>query len=95
MTVLALAFFTICAASYAIHLAACSFDEAADYVGRNLPPGVKGATLNAIASSLPEVFTTFFLLFYLKDTVGFASGLATCAGSAMFNMTIIPGSAFW
>ena len=91
MSVVVLSFLIICVTSYAIHLAACSFDDAADYLGRNLPPGVKGATLNAIASSLPEVFTTFFLLFYLGDTVGFASGLATCAGSAMFNMTIIPG----
>jgi len=82
---------TILGASYAIHLAASSFEEAANFLGRNMPPGVKGATLNAIASSLPEVFTTFFLLFYLGDTIGFASGLATCAGSAMFNMTVIPG----
>lgn len=91
MTSLIPALMIITLASYVIHLAASSFGGAADYLGRNLPPGVKGATLNAIASSLPEVFTTFFLLFYLGDTLGFASGLATCAGSAIFNMTVIPG----
>ena len=91
MEMLLLPFAIIGGASVAIHFAASSFEGAADYLGRNLPPGVKGATLNAIASSLPEVFTTFFLLFYLGDVVGFASGLATCAGSAMFNMTVIPG----
>ena len=91
MEMLLLPLAIIGAASVAIHFAASSFEGAADYLGRNLPPGVKGATLNAIASSLPEVFTTFFLLFYLGDVVGFASGLATCAGSAMFNMTVIPG----
>ena len=38
------------------------FMVASEYVGRNLSEGVRGATINAIASSMPEVFTSFFFL---------------------------------
>ncbi|MCG8310407.1 MAG: hypothetical protein MI975_23650 [Cytophagales bacterium] len=63
---------------------------ASDYIGRNLSEGVRGATINAIGSSLPEVFTSFFFLFYLKDVDGFSGGIGTTAGSAIFNGMIIP-----
>lgn len=66
------------------------FTIASDYIGRNLSDGVRGATINAIGSSLPEVFTSFFFLFYLKDTDGFSGGIGTTAGSAIFNGMIIP-----
>ncbi len=66
------------------------FESASDYIGRNLSDGVKGATINAIASSLPELFTTLFFLFYLKDVDGFSGGIGTTAGSAIFNGMIIP-----
>ena len=72
MEMLLLPLAIIGAASVAIHFAASSFEGAADYLGRNLPPGVKGATLNAIASSLPEVFTTFFFCSFISVT---SSGL--------------------
>ncbi|MEZ5071896.1 MAG: hypothetical protein R2751_13285 [Bacteroidales bacterium] len=52
-----------------------AFELASDYLGRKLPSGIKGATLNAIASSMPEFLTTLFFLFYLKDADGFAGGL--------------------
>lgn len=52
--------------------------------------GVRGATINAIASSMPELFTTIFFLLYLKDTDGFSGGIGTTAGSAIFNGMIIP-----
>ncbi|TXC85468.1 sodium:calcium antiporter [Luteibaculum oceani] len=68
------------------------FEAAADYLGRNLTDGVKGATINAIGSSLPELMTTFFFLVLLKDAEGFASGLGTTAGSAIFNGVIIPAT---
>jgi cation:H+ antiporter len=55
-----------------------------------MAPGIRGATLEAIASSLPELFTTLFLLFVFHDVGGFAAGVATCAGSAVFNAVIIP-----
>jgi len=75
-----------------------SFEGAADYLGRNMAPGTKGATLNAIGSSLPELFTTSILLFgplvspelFGDGDDGFSAGIATCAGSAVFNAVIIP-----
>lgn len=66
------------------------FALASDYIGRNLSEGVRGATINAIGSSLPEVFTSIFFLFYLKDVDGFSGGVGTTAGSAIFNGMIIP-----
>ena len=75
-----------------------SFEDAADYLGRNMKPGVKGATINAVGRSLPELFTTAIFLFgphfseelFGKIGQGFASGIATCAGSAVFCAVIIP-----
>jgi len=66
------------------------FEAAADYLGRNLSNGVKGATINAVGSSLPELLTTLFFLFILNNADGFAAGLGTTAGSAIFNAAIIP-----
>jgi Ca2+/Na+ antiporter len=66
------------------------FEIASDYLGRKLPPGIKGATLNAIASSMPEFLTTMFFLFYLRDADGFSGGLGVTSGSALFNLLIIP-----
>ncbi len=66
------------------------FEIASDYLGRRLPPGIKGATLNAIASSMPEFLTTIFFLFYLRDAEGFSGGLGVTSGSALFNLLIIP-----
>lgn len=69
------------------------FAAASDYLGRNLSDGVKGATINAIASSMPELFTTVFFLFFLHDVDGFSGGIGTTAGSAIFNAMIIPAMA--
>lgn len=66
------------------------FEAASEYLGRNLSDGVRGATINAIGSSMPELFTTLFFLFVLKDKDGFAGGIGTTAGSAIFNGMIIP-----
>ena len=66
------------------------FSVATEYLGRKFSEGVRGATLNAIGSSLPELFTTFFFLFYLKNVDGFSGGIGTTAGSAIFNGMIIP-----
>lgn len=68
------------------------FEAAASYLGRHLSEGVKGATINAIASSMPELLTTFFFLFYLGDENGFSGGIGTTAGSAIFNGMIIPAA---
>jgi Ca2+/Na+ antiporter len=66
------------------------FEIASDYLGRKLPPGIKGASINAIASSMPEFLTTMFFLFYLRDADGFSGGLGVTSGSALFNLLIIP-----
>jgi cation:H+ antiporter len=55
-----------------------------------MPLGIKGATLNAIASSMPEFLTTIFFLFYLRDADGFSGGLGVTSGSALFNLLLIP-----
>lgn len=69
------------------------FEVASDYLGRKLPPGIKGATINSIASSMPEFLTTIFFLFYLRDPEGFSGGLGVTSGSALFNLLIIPALA--
>jgi cation:H+ antiporter len=66
------------------------FEVASDYLGRNLTEGVKGATINAIGSSMPELFVTFVFLFFYSNTTGFAGGIGTTAGSAVFNTMVIP-----
>ena len=69
------------------------FEVASDYLGRKLPLGIKGATLNAIASSMPEFLTTIFFLFYLNDPDGFSGGIGVTSGSALYNLLIIPALA--
>jgi cation:H+ antiporter len=69
------------------------FEVASDYLGRKLPAGIKGASINAIASSMPEFLTTIFFLFYLRDPEGFSGGLGVTSGSALFNLLIIPSLA--
>lgn len=80
--------------SFIIWKSTDSFETAADYLGRNMSRGVKGATINAIASSMPEFLTTMFFLFYIKDQGEFADsfsgGLGVTSGSAVFNILIIP-----
>ena len=66
------------------------FDLASRYIGRNLSDGVRGATINAISSSIPELFTTAFFLLFLNDTNGYSGGIGTTAGSAVFNAVVIP-----
>ncbi len=66
------------------------FMTASEYIGRNLSEGVRGASINAIASSMPEVFTSIFFLFVLMDANGFSGGIGTTAGSAIFNGMVIP-----
>lgn len=88
MVLLSLFFIVICC--LIIWRASDGFEAASEYLGRNLSDGVRGATINAIGSSMPELFTTLFFLFILKDKDGFAGGIGTTAGSAIFNGMIIP-----
>ena len=77
-------------ASVAIMYATDTFESASSYLGRNLAPGIKGATINAAGSSMPELLTTAMFLFVYQDLDGFSAGVATAAGSAVFNGLIIP-----
>ncbi len=77
-------------ATLVIAKACDGFEVAADYLGRNMSDGVKGATINAIGSSTPELFATFIFLFLFNETTGFAGGIGTTAGSAVFNTMVIP-----
>jgi len=88
MVILSLILIALCC--LIIWRASDGFETASEYLGRNLSEGVRGATINAIGSSMPELFTTLFFLFILKDKDGFAGGIGTTAGSAIFNGMIIP-----
>lgn len=68
------------------------FETASEYIGKDLSEGVRGGTINAISSSLPELFTTLIALFVLADKDGFSVGIGTTAGSALFNGMIIPAA---
>ncbi len=85
-----LSLFLIIVCCLIIWRASDGFEAASEYIGRNMNEGVRGATINAIGSSIPELFTTVFFLFILKDKDGFAGGIGTTAGSAIFNGMIIP-----
>lgn len=81
------------------------FAEAAQWIGVkfHLPGSVRGATLDAIASSMPELFSGIFFvlvaIFAAGDSAaalrtagsnGYGPAVATCAGSAIYNMILIP-----
>lgn len=83
------------------------FAEAAQWVGKafHLPGSVRGATLDAVASSMPEFFSgIFFVLVAIVAAggnpaampqacgEGYGSTIATCAGSAIYNMIVIPAA---
>lgn len=71
------------------------FELASDFLGRRLTKGIKGATINAVASSMPEFLSTIFFLFYVKDSNGFSGGIGITGGSAVFNILIIPVSIYF
>lgn len=73
-----------------IMYASDTFESASSYLGRNMAAGIKGATINAAGSSMPELLTTGVFLFVYNDFDGFSAGVATAAGSAVFNGLIIP-----
>ncbi|GAB5440348.1 MAG: hypothetical protein Fues2KO_06970 [Fuerstiella sp.] len=88
------------------------FADAAQWVGHRfrLPGSVRGATLDAVASSLPELFSGIFFVMVALSAVaptaegqavdtqavldasaeGYGATIATCAGSAVYNMILIP-----
>ncbi len=84
------------------------FADAAQWIGiqLKLPGSVRGATLDAVASSMPELFSGIFFVVVAITTTsgdgaaatsqaaqeGYGSTIATCAGSAVYNMILIPAS---
>lgn len=67
-----------------------AFEQAANYFGRNMPAGIKGASVNAVGSSMPEMMSGFVLLFWYNDPAAFAIALGITAGSGVFNTAVIP-----
>lgn len=83
----------ILASSYFIKYASDQFEVAADFLGRHMPPGIKGATYNAIGSSMPELMTGLAFIFTIPSLAiaeGLMATVAVTAGSAVFNIVIIP-----
>lgn len=83
------------------------FAEAAQWIGKryHIPGSVRGATLDAVASSMPELFAGIFFVVVALQGVdpeamksghhgagaeGYGSAIATTAGSAIYNMILIP-----
>ncbi|MCF8366633.1 MAG: hypothetical protein K9H16_12670 [Bacteroidales bacterium] len=81
--------------SFIIWRSTDGFELASDFLGRRLTKGIKGATINAVASSMPEFLSTIFFLFYLKDANGFSGGIGITGGSAVFNILVIPISIYF
>lgn len=75
---------------YLMKYACDTFEQAAGYLGRNFPPGVKGATVNAIGSSMPEMCVVIACLFWFDDPSLVIVALGVTAGSAIFNGCVIP-----
>ena len=87
---LLLPFIYILLSCYLLKYACDTFEQAAGYLGRNFPPGVKGATVNAIGSSMPEMFVVIACLFWFDDPSLVIVALGVTAGSAIFNGCVIP-----
>ena len=84
--------------SYVIAKSCDVFESSTNYLGRNLSDGVRGATLCAIGSSMPELLTmVFFLAFATVANLGrdFAASVGTDTGSAIFNSVVIPMLVIW
>ena len=76
-------------ASVFIWLVGDKFSEASSSLGDflNLPRSVKGATFDAVSSSLPELMVALFSLIAFSR---FDLGVSVVTGSALFNLLIIP-----
>ena len=88
-------FIIIIASIYIIRKSSSVFDVASNFLTRNLGEGIKGPTINAVASSLPELLISSMFLFYFKDIEGFSAGFATIIGSSAFNIAVIPVVSFF
>ncbi len=109
--------FAVILISIVIKEACDPFADAAQWVGDtfHIPGSVRGATLDAISSSMPELFSGIFFVVVALGAItqpdvterpltakemqkakeeagaeGYGSTIATCAGSAVYNMILIP-----
>lgn len=66
------------------------FSEASSNIGDylKLSKSVKGATFDAVGGSMPELMVALFSVIFFKQ---FEVGIGTIAGSALFNLLVIPG----
>ncbi|MAG01913.1 hypothetical protein CMI42_01115 [Candidatus Pacearchaeota archaeon] len=84
------AILTIILSSIVIFFSAKRFAKSSSAIGDylNLPRDVKGATFDAVSSSMPELLVALFSIIFFQK---FEVGIGTIAGSALFNLLIIPG----
>ncbi len=82
----------IVVASLAIYYSGNKFASASSEIGDyfNLSRSVKGATLDAVAGSFPELMIAVFSVVFFHK---FDIGIGTIAGSVLFNTLIIPSIA--
>ena len=85
-----LPFIFVLLSGYILKYSCDAFESSAGYLSRNMSSGIKGATINAVGSSMPELFTVVATLFFFDDPQMFAIGLGVTAGSAIFNGCVIP-----
>ncbi len=76
--------------SYIIWKVCDSFQQASRFLGRHMPNGTRGATINAIGSSFPEFITSFIAIFEYSKNDGAMFGISNTTGSVVYNITIIP-----
>lgn len=76
--------------SYIIWKVCDSFQTASMFLGRFMPIGTRGATINAIGSSFPEFMTSFIAIFSYSQNDGAMFGIANTTGSVIYNITVIP-----
>jgi cation:H+ antiporter len=76
--------------SILIYFAGARFAKISSEIGDyfKLPRDVKGATFDAVSSSLPELLVALYSVIFFKQ---FEIGIGTIAGSALFNLLVIPG----
>ncbi len=76
--------------SYVIWKVCDSFQQASRFLGRHMPIGTRGATINAIGSSFPEFMTSFIAIFEYSKNDGAMFGISNTTGSVVYNITMIP-----
>ncbi len=89
---LLLSIFVVLLTSFIIYKAGEFFTDSSSKLGSyiNISRAVKGTTIDAVASSLPELLTVLFAILFFRT---FDLGLGTIVGSALFNILIIPALA--